>query len=77
MDEFELDKYEEECEIIREENEQLLELFREDLNGLSPKTIDRHLDNVDFYINTYLLREEAYDFTQGIGALDDYLGYFL
>ncbi len=40
------------------------------------KTINRHLTNVDFYINTYLLREDAYDFTHGIWDIDDYLGYF-
>ena len=76
MDEFNVEEYEEKCKIIKNENESLLEMFEEDLEGLNPKTINRHLSNVDFYINTYLLREEAYDFTHGIWNVDDYLGYF-
>ncbi|MDD2959914.1 MAG: hypothetical protein PHR92_15585 [Lachnospiraceae bacterium] len=76
MNEFNFKEYEEKCKIIKEENESLLELFEEDLEGLNSKTINRHLSNVDFYINTYLLREDACDFTQGIWKVDDYLGYF-
>ena len=76
MDEFNVEEYEEKCKIIKNENESLLEMLEEDLEGLNPKTINRHLSNVDFYINTYLLREDAYDFTHGIWNVDDYLGYF-
>ena len=58
---FDIENYEEECKKIRTENAKLLELFATDLDGLSEKTIQRHLRNVDFYINTYLLREDACD----------------
>lgn len=74
MGEFE--EYEAQCNRIREENAGLLELFKEDMEGLKSTTISRHLDNVDFYINTYLLREDARDFTQGAWMIDGYLGYF-
>ena len=45
------------CDEIREENKELLELFREDLDDLSDKVIARHLKHVDDFINHYLLRE--------------------
>ena len=76
MDEIDFEEYEEKCKLIKQENESLLEMFEKDLEGLNQKTINRHLTNVDFYINTYLLREDAYDFTHGIWDIDDYLGYF-
>ena len=41
--------------------------------NLAPKTIDRHLFNVEFYINEFLLYEEAMDAADGI----DEIGYFL
>jgi len=50
--------------------------FKEDMKGLKSTTISRHLDNVDFYINMYLLREDAHDFTQWAWMIDGYLGYF-
>jgi hypothetical protein len=52
--------YEQKCDEIRMRNETYLDEFREDLlkTGLKEKTIDRHCHNVNFYINTYLLREE-------------------
>lgn len=45
--------YEKECNKIRHVNEELLDLFEEELiaSGLSQKTIRSHLSNVDFYIN--------------------------
>ena len=76
MDEIDFEEYEEKCKLIKQENESFLEMFEKDLEGLNQKTINRHLTNVDFYINTYLLREDAYDFTHGIWDIDDYLGYF-
>ena len=39
------------CDEIREENKELLELFREDLDGLSDKVIARHFEHVDDFIN--------------------------
>lgn len=37
---------------------------------------EKRLSNAEFYINTYLLYEDACDFTQGVWEIDDYLGYF-
>lgn len=73
---FDVEDYEKECKKIRTENAELLELFETDLAGLSEKTIQRHLRNVDFYINTYLLREGALSFKDGTEYIDSYLGDF-
>lgn len=74
MDDYEI--YEEQCKKIREENEQLLDLFEESLKDLKPATVRRHLSNVSFYINDYLLYEDALTFDRGVRKIDDFLGYF-
>lgn len=53
--------YEAECEKIRAENKMLLDAFQKSLETkkLSKKTIDKHIFNVDFYINDFLLYEDA------------------
>lgn len=56
---YDIEDYEREREKIRDANEELLELFETDLAGLSEKTIRRHIGNVDFYLNKYLLCEDA------------------
>lgn len=74
MDDYEV--YEKKCEMIRHTNTELLEIFKNDMCGLSSKTISRHLSNVDFYINDYLLYEDALTMEYGVGKIDDFLGYF-
>ncbi len=75
---FDYDKYESECNKIRETNNKFLDLFKSDLisSGLSQKTIRKHLSNVDFYINVYLLREEPLTMENGISRIDMFLGFF-
>ena len=60
---FDYEDYEKACLVIQKKNEEYLNLFEMDLinSGLTEKTVNRHLRNVDFYINTYLLREEPRD----------------
>ena len=74
MDTYEI--YEKKCEEIRRINAELLGMFEKDLSSLSPKTIKRHLSNVDLYINDYLLRQDALTMEHGIEMIDDFLGYF-
>ena len=78
MFEFDYEKYEQECERIRTTNDKLLELFEKDLSdsGLSIKTINRHLANADFYINDFLLREEAHPMEDGVDMIYLFLGDF-
>ena len=72
------EEYELACQKQIERNEMFLEMFERDLMGagLSETTISKHLSNVDFYINTYLLREEPLDMESGCFKIDMFLGYF-
>ncbi len=79
--EFNYKDYEQKCNEIRMKNEIYLEEFEKDLtkSGLKENTIKRHLNNVNFYINNFLLREEAADMVTGTGAfyLNNFLGIFI
>jgi len=74
------EEYEQKCSEIRMRNTAYLDEFREDLinAGLKEKTINKHCQNIDFYINTYLLREEPLEMIRGSDSfkIDDFLGYF-
>ena len=78
MSDKEYEEYKKQCEKIRSENDVCLDLFEEDMKaqGLSDKTISRHISNVSFYINQYLLREDARLMTDGVTELDMFLGDF-
>ena len=76
MDDYE--KYEKECKKIKKVNEALLNEFEIWLksSGLSDKTINNHLSNIDFYVNEYLLYEDATEAKDGVHAIDMFLGYW-
>jgi hypothetical protein len=59
MDDYE--KFEEDSKKIRCANEQLLKEFGAalKLSGLSEKTINGHLSNIEFYVNDYLLYDDV------------------
>ncbi len=71
-------EFEKQCNEIQKENNNLLTLFENDLikNDLKPKTIYKHLSNVSFYINTYLLTVDPLTIRDGIYKLNDYFEYF-
>lgn len=73
---FDYEKYEEKCREIRNVNGELLDLFASDLGELAPKTIRKHISNVDFYINDFLLYEDALTFEHGVGRVAVFLGDF-
>ena len=74
MDDYE--KYENECKKIRKTNKQLLNEFGDwlKLSGLSKKTINNHLSNIDFYINEYLLYDDAIEAKDGTDDIWMFLG---
>ncbi|MCI5164564.1 MAG: recombinase [Candidatus Electrothrix sp. GM3_4] len=76
MDDYE--KYEKNCKKIRKANEDLLDEFEAWLksSGLSEKTIKNHLENIDFYLNEYLLYEDAIEAKDGAGDVGMFLGYW-
>lgn len=77
--EMSYEEYEKKCDEIRIINERYLKEFEDDLlnSGLKEKTVKKHFFNVDFYINTFLLREMPLEMTSGAGDyVNDFLGYF-
>jgi site-specific recombinase XerD len=76
MDDYE--KYEADCKKIRKANEGLLVEFETWLksSSLSEKTIRTHLSNIDFYINEYLLYEDATEAKDGVHSVSMFLGYW-
>ena len=72
------EKYEDDCKIIRKTNKKLLGEFETWLKsaGLSENTISKHLSNIDFYINEYLLYEDAIEAKDGIQGVSMFLGYW-
>ena len=72
------EKYEEDCENIRKANEQLLNGFDAwlKLYGLSEKTINNHVSNIDFYINEFLLYDDTTEAKDGAQDVGMFLGYW-
>ena len=78
MPSMEYEEYEKACKNIREENAKLLTDFEQWLlgKGLAKKTIKKHRDNVDFYINHFMLEEEATPAKDGARNISYFLGYW-
>ena len=74
----EYQKYEQACERIKKENANLLKQFDQWLSGkkLAEKTVRRHVQNAEFYINTFLLYEEAIPANEGASQISMFLGYW-
>lgn len=70
------DEYDAACEVMCGKNDELLDLFEKSMSHLKPGTIDKHIDNVDFYINDYLCDYQGLSIEDGIWYLDSFLGDF-
>jgi site-specific recombinase XerD len=68
--------YEDACETIRAENAILLTEFVAwlEASGLSEKVVKKHCGNIDFYINDYLLYEDALEAKDGVDGVSWFLG---
>ena len=71
-------QYEKDCEAIRKANQQLLTEFSAWLKtaGLAAGTIKNHCSNIAFYVNEFLLYEEAMEAKDGVTEVDSFLGYW-
>jgi hypothetical protein len=71
-------KYEETCAALRQENEKLLESFAGWLTdkGLSERDVAMHRKNIDFYINQFLLFEDAVPAAGGVDEISYFLGFW-
>ena len=80
IEDFKFDKseYDKQCKQQQLTNSEYLEIFENDMKkaNLANSTIRRHRSNVDFYINTYLLREDSLKMSDGTFMIDMFLGYF-
>ncbi len=76
LDDYE--QYEIECKRIRQSNAELLDDFESWLrkSGLADQTVSKHIENIDFYINEYLLYEDAVEPQDGIHNISMFLGYW-
>jgi site-specific recombinase XerD len=76
MDDYQ--KYEIDCKKIRKTNVRLLNEFEVWMKslGLSKNTINNHFSNIDFYVNEYLLYEDATEAKDGIGSVGMFLGFW-
>lgn len=76
MDDYE--QYEANCKKIRKFNNKLLHDFEVwlETSKLKEKTIRRHINNVDFYINEFLLYEDAVEAKDGASEIGMFLGYW-
>ncbi len=73
-----LDKWERKCARIRKENDKILDKFGVWLykKKLSDKTIRKHVGNIDFYINNFLLYDDAVKAKDGAFEVGMFLGYW-
>ena len=71
-------RYERECEVIRKENAKLIDRFADWLGtkGLSEVTTGKHCRNIDFYINEFLLYEDAVQPEDGVHDVGMFLGHW-
>lgn len=72
------EEFEKQCDDIRKGNAKLLRDFRKWLKNknLGEKTVKKHVGNIDFYINTFLLREEPVEAKDGADSVNMFLGYW-
>lgn len=76
MDEYQI--YEQNCSQIRKQNKKLLAEFSSWLDQfrLTKKTKQAHCENIEFYINNFLLYEEAIHAKDGADMVGVFLGYW-
>jgi len=78
MPDDEYQKYEQACKRIKKDNVRLLEQFDQWLSGkgLAEKTVRRHVENAESYINDFLLYEDAIPAKEGASRISMFLGYW-
>lgn len=74
----EYDQYERQAEAIRANNRAILEAFESWLSaqGLAAATVGKHVANIDFYINEFLLYADAHKPEDGVDEVGAFLGYW-
>lgn len=72
------ENFEVESKSIQKENDELIEGFAVWLQGssLKEKTISKHISNVDFYINDFLLYDDCICAKDGILSLNGFFNWY-
>ncbi|RYM36091.1 recombinase [Brumimicrobium glaciale] len=70
--------WDKQTENIEKKNNILIDGFYEHLTtkSINPKTIQNHINNVDFYVNTFLLRYGIIPAEEGSNEIGEFLGDF-
>lgn len=78
MKDTEYKAWEKEEAKAKEHNNLLIEEFKKYLldKSLRPKTIKKHVDNVNFFVNVFLLRSEIIPVEEGTMYIGSFLGDF-
>lgn len=80
MDDKQYKEWDKQVEKAEKQNNILIDKFQEHLSSksLKTKTIQSHLDNIDFFANSFLLRYEIIPVEKGADDIGEYLGdYFI
>ena len=74
----EYEEYEHRCNLIREENQAILDAFESWIlaKGLSKATAKNHRENIGFFINEFLLYESPKHASEGVDEVGMFLGYW-
>jgi hypothetical protein len=77
-DDDDYEDYEKGCKLVRRENSELLADFSDwlQMTGLSESTVKKHLDNISFFVNEFLLYEGVKTAAEGIIEVGYFLGFW-
>lgn len=64
-------------ELAYTKHEVLMDTFKEDIKNLSPKTIRRHIDNLDTFLNFHLVRKCGADFEPSAAYIESFFSFTL
>ncbi len=69
--------FEEEAGRLRAENQKYLDLFEQSLQGMAPRTIRKHLSNMDLFLNDFLPGENLTPMEEGPVMVGLFVDHFL
>lgn len=72
------EEYKRACQKIQKKNKAILYEFETWIRakGVSKATVEKHRYNIDFYVNEFLLYEEAMSAEDGVSEVGMFLGYW-
>lgn len=65
------------CENQLQRNQEFLQIFTKDIENLSPKVQEHHINNLETFLNDYLVQRVSVPMEEGMRQVNDYFGYFL